>query len=337
MNLAVTLLVALCASAPAAAQAGIVTDRPQHAPLRLPADESAFTFAVFGDRTGGPAEGVRVLEQAVRDVNLVGPDLVMTVGDLVQGYNQTPEWLVQMAEFKSIMDDLACPWFPVAGNHDIYWRGARKPAGEHEANYERHFGPLWYAFEHKDAWFIVLFTDEGDPATGTKSFNDPDAQRMSPAQFEWLATTLERAAMARHVFLFVHHPRWIEARYGEDWRRVHALLVETGNVRAVFGGHIHHMRADPADGIDYFALATVGGHQDGIAPKGGFVDQYHLVTVRDERIDVAAYPVGAALDPRQLTGELVEELRLLHRKLTPTWGPALGVGPGGAPGARRRS
>ena len=49
----------------------------------LPVEEDAFTFAVFGDRTGGPADGVKVLAEAVRDANLVEPDLVMTVGDLV--------------------------------------------------------------------------------------------------------------------------------------------------------------------------------------------------------------------------------------------------------------
>ena len=110
------------------------TDRTGAA-LALPVEDEAFSFVVFGDRTGGPAKGVSILADAVRDVNLLEPDLVMTVGDLIDGYNQSDKWLVQMREFKGIMDRLLCPWFPVAGNHDIYWRGpksVKKPAGEHE-------------------------------------------------------------------------------------------------------------------------------------------------------------------------------------------------------------
>lgn len=133
--------------------------------LSLPADDASFTFAVLGDRTGGPAEGVKILAQAVDEINLLEPDLVMTVGDLVQGYNQQVEWLMQMREYRGIMDSLLMPWFPVAGNHDVYWRGPGKPSGEHESNYEQHFAPLWYAFEHKNAWFIVLYSDEGNPET----------------------------------------------------------------------------------------------------------------------------------------------------------------------------
>ena len=145
-----------------------ITSRSGAAALPLAVPDSAFTFVVLGDRTGGPAAGVNVLADAVRDVNLLDPDLVMTIGDLVQGYNGTPEWLEQMREFKSIMTRLNSPWFPVAGNHDIYWRdrtrGAEdKPPGEHEQSFEKHFGPLWYAFEHKNAWFITLFSDEGNP------------------------------------------------------------------------------------------------------------------------------------------------------------------------------
>lgn len=305
--------------------------------LELPTDEDSFVFAVFGDRTGGPAEGVKVLAEAVADVNLIEPDLVMTVGDLIEGYSDDGPWLAQMREYKAIMDELHCPWFPVAGNHDIYWRGANTPPGEHEKNYEIHFGPLWYSFEHRDCAFIALYSDEGDPNTGEKTFRKPASQTMSPEQVAFLKDSLDRYADARHIFIFLHHPRWIGGNYGDDWKRIHKMLVDAGNVSAVFAGHIHEMRHDildndgnivdgaqplPGRTIEYVTLATVGGHQAGVAPAAGYLHEFHLVTVRNDQIALSAIPVGEVMDVRALTGEVSRDIWSMRN-----WSPTITQGP----------
>ncbi|QEG33274.1 LamG-like jellyroll fold domain-containing protein [Bythopirellula goksoeyrii] len=291
-----------------------ITNRESRIQLPLPQEKDSFTFVVFGDRTGGPPEGIEILKEAVADTNLLEPDLVMTVGDLVQGYNDKASWLPQMNEYKEVMNKLLCPWFPVAGNHDIYWRGPGRPKRQHENDYEMNFGPLWYAFRHKGSLFIVLFSDEGNPETGEKSFEDPENQRMSPEQFSWLQETLKQNQDAENVFLFLHHPRWLGGNYGDDWEKVHQVLAEAGNVRAVFAGHIHQMRYDgPRDGIEYVTLATVGGGQSGLSDSAGFLHHFHVITVRKQQIAMACLPVGDVMDVRKITGTVNQEISAIAR------------------------
>jgi hypothetical protein len=237
----------------------------------------------------------------------------MTVGDLIQGYSERPQWMKEMEEYKAIMDQLNMNWYPVAGNHDIYWVGKDTPQGHHESNYEEHFGPLWYSFEHKKTGFIVLYSDEGDPKTNKKGFNDFGLQIMSEEQLAFLDQSLEKLSGANQIFVFIHHPRWIGRNYaGGNWDVVHKKLSDAGNVKAVFAGHIHHMRFDKPKGdeIEYYTLATTGGFLHGDIPDAGYLHHINMVSVRESGFSVSAIPVGAVFDPKQFTPEFLAEVDL---------------------------
>ena len=289
-----------------------MTTRVDAKAIVAPEPEEVFHFVIYGDRTGGVPAGLEILEQAVTDTNLLDPDLVMTVGDLVQGYSTEEKWLPEMEEYKAIMEKLNMKWFPVAGNHDIYWNGKNRPQGHHESNYEEHFGPLWYSFEHKNCGFIVLYSDEGDPKTNRKGFHDFELQQMSEQQLAFLDKALKQHKSKDHVLVFLHHPRWIEKRYeGSNWKTVHEKLVAAGNVKACFAGHIHFLHyLGPKDGIEYFTLGATGGHIQGDIPDAGFLHHMNIVSVRKDKVSVSSVPVGAVFDPKKFTSEFHDATNL---------------------------
>ena len=321
------LLVLLCAGVALGDPDGVQTDRQGARVLPLPKGDDVFHFVIYGDRTGGRPEGMAVLKAAVAQTNLLDPDLVMTVGDLVNGYNTTAEWMPEMREFRGVMDALKMRWYPVAGNHDIYWRGKDRPFGQHEANYEKHFGPLWYSFRHKNAAFVVLYSDEGD-AKGNKGWRKPEQNQMSGKQLAWLKKTLAATRDADHVFVFLHHPRWRARSYvGSNWDAVHAELKGAGNVRSVFAGHVHRQIYDgQRDGIHYMSLAVVGGIMPYESPGTGWINHFDVVTVRKDSVSYASVPVGAVYDPKGMTAEVLADIDLL-RTVQPEHGEPIAITP----------
>ena len=319
-------------SSPTTDPPAAMTTRVDAKAIVTPQPDEVFHFVIYGDRTGGVPAGLKILEQAVVDTNLLDPDLVMTVGDLIQGYNTGKDWLPEMEEYKAIMQKLNMPWFPVAGNHDIYWQGKNKPQGHHESNYEKHFGPLWYSFEHKNCGFIVLYSDEGDPRTNRKGFHDFELQQMSEEQLAFLDKSLEQFKSKDHVMVFLHHPRWIQKRYqGSNWQTVHEKLVAAGNVKACFAGHIHFQHYfGPKDGIDYFTLGATGGHTQGDIPDAGHLHHMNIVSVRKDKISVSSVPVGAVFDPKKFTPEFHDAINLARSVAPLQTSPPLKIGSDGS-------
>ena len=86
--------------------------------LEVNDDPANFQFVVVTDRTGGHRDGI--FEDGVAKINLLQPELVMSVGDLIEGYTEDlGELNKQWDEFESFTARLEMPFFYVPGNHDI--------------------------------------------------------------------------------------------------------------------------------------------------------------------------------------------------------------------------
>ena len=106
-------------SAPAAPAAPAAAESPvPWTHRRFLADPDNFTFAIVGDLTGGERAGV--FDVAIADLNLLAPEFVMSVGDLIEGYTEDEaEVDRQWDAFDTKVHGLDMPFFYTAGNHDF--------------------------------------------------------------------------------------------------------------------------------------------------------------------------------------------------------------------------
>lgn len=267
--------------------------------------DEMFTFVVFGDRTGGPRAGLKVLEDAVEMAGWLDADFVMMVGDMIEGYGGSEAWLEEKDEFKGIMNRLGRPWYPVAGNHDVYER-PHTPEGHLEL-YKTHFGPLYYSFDHKWAHVSVLFSDE------SMSFSNPsEDQNMSRQQLDWLRNDLV-STDAERLYVFLHHPRWTPKYSGSNWDEVEAVLQADGRPVTVFAGHIHYLRDDGRKGnIQYYSMGVTGGHQTTSYEAGTF-HNIAQITVRRDGDSMSVFPVNSIRTPADFPGVLWDEMASYRR------------------------
>src|SRR5829696_8507084 len=159
--------------------------------LKINNDADQFQFAVVSDRTGGHRE--KVFSRAVAQVNLLQPQFVMSVGDLIEGYTLKEEAIKdQWDEFDGYVKKFEMPFFYVAGNHDLANKTMVTKWGER-------YGKKYYSFTYKGVLFVVMCTE-----------NPPEGSNViDKEQQEWAAKTLAANKDAKWTFVFLHQPIWI--------------------------------------------------------------------------------------------------------------------------------
>lgn len=222
-------------------------------------DPNDFQFAIVTDRTGGARPGV--FEDGVRKTNLLQPEFVMSVGDLIQGgIEDRAELDAQWAEFNGFLSEFEMPFFYVAGNHDI-----SNPVMAEV--WKEKFGRSYYHFKYKGVLFLCLCSEDGERANITDE------------QAAYFKKVLEENTDVRWTLAFLHQPLW----RNEDgpWNKIEPLLE--GRKHTVFAGHVHnYSKTVRGDGSRYFTLATTGGSSKLRGDEFGEFDHVMWVTMRDD-------------------------------------------------------
>lgn len=238
--------------------------------LNFDNDPQDFQFAIVADRTAGFRPGI--FEDAVTKVNLLHPEFVMCVGDLVQGYVPDEAELVrQWDEFDAIADQFTMPFFRVPGNHDL-------SSTKQEEIWRARFGKTFYSFIYKDVLFLCLNTE--DP------YRTDNWSSISEAQMDMIKRAIEENPNPRWIFVFMHRPIWAkcpEAR-PDLWEPIEKLL--DGKPHTVIAGHNHLYGKHDVNGLAYYTLGVTGGMQDFWGTTYGSVDHIVWVTMKGGKPDI---------------------------------------------------
>ena len=251
---------------------------------------SNFQFAIVTDRTGGHRPGIFL--KGIQKLNLLQPEFVMSVGDLIEGYTEDMDQLnAEWREFNGFIDSLEAPFFYVPGNHDI----TNKVMSDlwHEM-----FGVSYYHFVYNDVLFLCLNSEDNYRGAGRGTIDDE--------QYEYIKKVLEENPDVKWTLAFMHQPLWVQ----EDtkrWKDVEKLFADRNHY--VFAGHYHRYWKTDRNNGNYIALATTGGGSRLRGIAYGEFDHVVWVTMTEEGPILANLFLNGIWDENVVTEELVELVR----------------------------
>lgn len=231
--------------------------------LRVNNGPETFQFAIVTDRTGGLRRGI--FPDAVKKLNLLQPEFVMSVGDLISGYTEdTAVIAAEWKEFNGFIGNLQMPFFYVPGNHDYI-----NPVMA--AEWKKRYGKDYYHFVYKDVLFLCLNSEEKMRGAGKGFIDEP--------QLAYIEKALKENPNVKWTLLFLHQPLWDQEDSGK-WPEVEKLLE--GRKHTVYAGHRHRYVKYERNNSRYFILATTGGGSNLRGPRFGEFDHVVWITMTDD-------------------------------------------------------
>jgi len=220
---------------------------------------SSFKFIVLSDThiENGNAFGLEKLADVVQaDTDI---KFVVITGDITQ--NATVK---DIDKFIEIADSLGgVPCYPVAGNHDIYYRddiGMKGKAGW--SIWREKIGSTNYRIDFDTASLFIL--------DSANAFLGKD-------QLDWLEREIKKTA-EKNVFVFTHAPLFVTGpadmqQMTDTKERARILSILKGKCDIMFMGHLHKQMVNTAGGVIYLAQDSY------IEDKA-----YYVVTVTDGKV-----------------------------------------------------
>ena len=223
-------------------------------------DSSKVQFAIVSDLWGGYRPGV--FDDAVEKLNLLQPQFVMSVGDLIDGKTtDNKEWDQQWLEFNTIKDRLEVPFYYVPGNHDISNKWM-------EDKWKEKYGNPYYHFICKNVLFLIINTQDGGNS------------RIGDEQVKYFKQVIDDNKKVRWTFVFLHRPVWQPGRMEKNYERIEEAL--SGRKYTLFSGHFHTYLNLKKGNNDHFILSTTGGGSNLRGEHLGEFDHITWVTLGKE-------------------------------------------------------
>lgn len=243
----------------------------------MPTKRQHFVIAQFSDiHCGDPRFDGHLLEKVIRDINKLGPDLVVVPGDLTtNGYPDEYE------QAHAYIEQLECPEVVVIpGNHDsrnVGYLHFLELFGKRWNSREMEFGVAADKVNHNRV--RVISVDSSKP--------DLDDGEVGRHRYDWLSEQLGRAEDDVFKLVAVHHHlvgipgTGRERNIVLDAGDVLEILAQH-SVDIVLAGHKHVPYVWPVSGL----LVVTSGTASTWRTRGNIPPSYNVITINGENVTV---------------------------------------------------
>lgn len=271
--------------------------------------DSSFTFAIISDLNGGEREGI--FDVAVQQINLLRPEFILSVGDLVDGSEDLAEIKAQYDSFDKRAAKAMAPIFHVGGNHDLTNQAMRD-------FWKERYGRHYYYFIYENVLFLVLDTEDYDDSfrqeihaarekaiaildgdhpedyQSSEYFHLPERKtgKIEEEQSTYFENVIADHPQVRWTFVLMHKPVW-QREGARNLSRIESALGSRNFT--VVNGHLHSYSHTIRNGHDYIMLGTTGGGQS--ASDANSFDHFTFVSFgTDGRPSIANVRMDGLLD-----------------------------------------